>query len=108
MRSQEPVFWEKRETHYSTLTCWNTKAAKQQRRTNIFLEEFGQWHKGESPLKSDIEALLPRSFYWMSEVKPRFSSANSKNEKKKKKNYSESSEEGEGLKPHPKPDRAFN
>ena len=78
------MFWEKRETHYSTLTCWNTKTAKQQRRTNIFLEEFGQWHKGESPLKSDIEALLPRSFYWMSEVKPRFSSANSKNEKKKK------------------------
>ena len=38
------------------------KTAKQQRRTNIFVEEFGQWRKGESPLKSNIEALLPRFF----------------------------------------------
>lgn len=44
----------------------------------------------------------------MSEVKPSFSSANSKNEKKKKKHSPESSEEGEGLKSHPKPDTAFN
>ena len=91
-----------------TLTCWNTKPANHQGRTNTFLEEFGQWHKGESPFKSNTEALLPRSFYWMSEVKPSFSSANSKNVKKKKKKNSSESSEGEGLKSHPKPDRALN
>lgn len=94
----------KRETCYLTPACWNTKIANHQRRTNIFLEESGQWHIWESPLKSNIEALLPRSFCLMSEVKPTFSPKNGKDEKKS----SEGSEKGEGLKSHSKPDRAFN
>ena len=75
-KKEKPIIWH---SHVGT-----QKTANQQGRTNIFVEEFGQWRKGESPLKSNIEALLSRSFYWMSEVKPSFSLANSKYEKKKK------------------------
>lgn len=101
------MLWEKKRNTLFDTHMLEHKNANHQGRTNTFLEEFGQWHEGESPFKSNIEALLPRSFYWMSEVKPSFSSANSKNVKKKNNNSSESSE-GEGLKLHPKPERALN